>query len=201
MNHDELRRAADAEREMSGTRPMPAQQGEVAGECAGCHKPVYYRPGSIGEYDTECECRVGGAYLAAPSTAEPQPDTVADLRAEVARLNRQLGLANAAILGLEDSLWIVGANPSKFAAAAVDNYRASAVTEAAPMPADTALTARVAELELALNWALGAVGDFPGTQASGRYNWRTILAEKAGLVYNGERYVTKARRGPEREGL
>lgn len=64
-----------------------------------------------------------------------------------------------------------------------------------------ALRDRVAELEAAANWALGVDGsDFPGPQVKGAYNWRGLFAEKAGLVYNGQRYVSATPAPDTQEG-
>lgn len=44
---------------------------------------------------------------------------------------------------------------------------------------------RIAELEAAIRWACGEVGEFPGVDPSkGRYYWRTELRQRANLPYS-----------------
>lgn len=53
-----------------------------------------------------------------------------------------------------------------------------------------ALVAEHARMYEALTWALGANGDFRTQRTmEGPYYWRGELAERAGLFWNGERYL------------
>lgn len=57
-------------------------------------------------------------------------------------------------------------------------------------PRIAAILAREAAMREALVWALGAGDDFrPRGTMDGPYWWRSELAERAGLAWDGERYV------------
>lgn len=59
-----------------------------------------------------------------------------------------------------------------------------------------ALAARVEQMRAALAWALGTNGDFREQRTTeGRYWWRGELAERAGLRWDGERWVDAALAG------
>lgn len=59
-------------------------------------------------------------------------------------------------------------------------------------PSIPMLRARIRQLEDAIRWACGEVGDFPGEHpGKGRYHWRTELRTRAGVPY---------RSPPETEG-
>lgn len=79
---------------------------------------------------------------------------------------------------------------------AFDNKLAKQLDRIAPAQAADALDA--ARLWDALVWALGAGDDFPGHDpAKGAYWWRKELAQRAGMEWDGEKFVAAMRAAGE----